>query len=241
MQDYQDAYGHEVYDYWRHGQGFEIVERDDGYFALSGGPAMYFATYECWPPHYREAMACVRGRVLDIGCGVGRHALYLQEQGHEVVAIDSSPLAVQVAKERGVRKVHELSITRVSSKLGQFDTIIMMGNNFGLLGDMRRGRWLLKRFHSLTSEAGRIIAETTDPYDTTDPDHLSYHEFNRQRGRLGGQLQIRIRYKQFVTPWFDYWLASRHEVEELVHGTGWQIERFIASDGPQYVVILKKA
>jgi len=241
MQDYQDAYGHEVYDYWHYGTGFEIVERDDGYFALSGGPEAYFATHETWPVHYREAMACVHGRVLDVGCGAGRHALYLQGQGHEVVGIDVSPLAIQVAKERGVRDMRELSITRVSRKLGQFDTIVMMGNNFGLLGDMRRGRWLLKRFHGITSEAGCIIAETTDPYDTTDPDHLAYHEFNRQRNRLGGQLQIRIRYKLYVTPWFDYWLASRQEVEELVHGTDWQIDRFIASEGPQYMVVLKKA
>ena len=83
MRDHQDAFGHELYDYLKSGgegrRMAEIVERDDGYIDVSGGPQMYFSEYRHWPPHQRRAMRYARGRVLDIGSGAGRHALYLQE------------------------------------------------------------------------------------------------------------------------------------------------------------------
>ena len=80
--DYQDAYGHEVYDYLKdkRGQG-EIVERGDGYIDVSGGLKAYFSEYKDWPPHEKKAIRHARGRVLDIGSGAGRHSLYLQGKG----------------------------------------------------------------------------------------------------------------------------------------------------------------
>ena len=65
----QDAYGLLVHDYFNGAPVTEIVERDDGFIAPSGGPVTYFAPYRKWPLFQQRAMAFVRGRVLDIGCG----------------------------------------------------------------------------------------------------------------------------------------------------------------------------
>ena len=233
LTDHQDAYGHEVMDYYRSGHAQEIVERDDGLIDVSAGPAIYFSGYKDWRPLEQQAMLHVRGRVLDIGCGAGRFALYLQEQGHPVVGIDTSPLALQVCQERGVKDVRLLSITQISRALGTFDSIIMMGNNFGLFGGPRRGRWLLRRMYAITSPEARIIAQSTDPHDTDDPIHLAYQANNRARGRADAQLRIRIRYRTHCSPWFDYWLATPTEAETMVAGSGWRIEHLEkdASDG----------
>ena len=48
LKDYQDAHGHEIYDYLNGRGGYEIVERDDGYVDASGGAKDYFAEYKDW-------------------------------------------------------------------------------------------------------------------------------------------------------------------------------------------------
>jgi SAM-dependent methyltransferase len=180
--------------------------------------------------------------VLDVGCGPGRVALHLQEQGHEVVGIDNSPLAIKTARLRGVKDARVLSITQASRKaLGIFDTIVMFGNNFGLFGNPRRAKWLLCRFYGMTTANGRILAESRNIYKTDNPEHLAFHERNRKQGRLPGQLRLRVRYKTMIGPWFEYLMVSPEEMEQIVDGTGWHIEQIVwREDGVDYTAVLEK-
>ena len=238
----QDAFGREIYDYWRGDTtACEIVERDDGYIDAGFGPKAYFAPFKDWPMHERKAIRLARGRVLDVGCGAGRCVLYLQEKGHRVVGIDISPLAIFVTRQRGAKKAVIRSVTQIAPDLGLFDTILMYGNNFGLFGSFSRARWLLRRLYHVTTQNARIIAGSTDPYRTTLPEHLAYHKRNRRRGRMSGQLRLRIRYFKYCTPWFDYLLASQDEVKQILDGTGWGIHRFFDSPGPMYCAVIEKA
>ncbi|MEJ2747498.1 MAG: methyltransferase domain-containing protein [Anaerolineae bacterium] len=241
MRPEQDAFGREIYDYFHTGEAVEIIERDDGFIAVSGGPPIYFSSYVDWPPHVQEALTYVQGRVLDVGCGAGRFALYLQAQGHEVLGIDNSPLALEVCRQRGVKETRLLSVTQVSARqLGQFGSIIMMGNNFGLFGNPRRAKWLLRRFYGMTGVDGRIIAESNAPQSSAKPYHQAYHERNRQRGRPPGQLRLRVRYLNYTGPWFDYLIVSPAEMQEILAGTGWKATRFIESEGSVYTAIIEK-
>ncbi len=240
MDDLRDAYGRAVLDYLEKGEGFEIVERDDGFISPSAGPPGYFAAFEEWPRHQQEAMDIARGRVLDIGSGAGRVSLHLQTLGHAVTAVDNSPMAIEVCKRRGVKDARLVPITRVSSQLGHFDTIMMLGNNFGLFANPVRARWLLRRFHTLTTHQACIIAESNDIYQTEDPDHLAYHQRNRQRGRLAGQIRLRVRYRHYATPWFDYLMVSPVEMDQILEGTGWHTSRVLKSDGSVYIAVIEK-
>jgi SAM-dependent methyltransferase len=240
LKDHEDAFGHEILDHFKGTPTVEIVERDDGYIMASSGPHLYFAPYEEWWDCEKEAMTYVRGRVLDVGCGAGRHALYLQERGHDVLGIDLSPLAVKVSRERGVRNVQVLPLTAIGPKLGAFDTILMLGNNFALFGKPDRARRLLRRFHRITPETGCVIAQTRDPYQTDEPEHLEYHERNRHLGRMPGEARIRVLYKRHRTPWFDFLMVSKGEMSALVEGTGWTLSRTIEEKNGIYVAVLTK-
>jgi SAM-dependent methyltransferase len=220
----------------------EIVEREDGLIMASRyfGVDHSLAPYSKWPSHQRRALRLAQGRALDVGAGAGRVALHLQQKGHEVVAIDSSPGAVDVCRRRGVRDARVLKVEEADESLGLFDTVVMYGNNLGLLSSRAKGRRLLRRLHRITSERARILGEILDPYPGAAPVHLAYHQRNRERGRLSGQIRIRIRYRDLATPWFDYLFLSRPELEELVEGTGWLLARTIDDEGPLYVAVLEK-
>ena len=181
-----------------------------------------------------------RSRVLDIGCGAGRHSIYLQEKGYDVTGIDKSPLAIKVCKLRGLKKAEVIPIEKAKFKPNSFDTIMMMGNNFGLFGILKKAQRLLRRFYKMTSKDALIIAETLDPYKTNNPYHLEYQEFNRKRGRMSGQLRIRIRYMKYVGKWFDYLIVSREEMKEILKETGWKVKKFIDSSSSPYAAIIQK-
>ncbi len=229
----QDAFGSRLLDALEDPDiSGEIIERDDGYIDVVS--MSYFAPVRKWAPAERRALRSVRGRVLDIGCGAGRVALELQTRGHEVVGIDPSPGAVEVSRRRGVKDVRQMRFEDVDESLGHFETMLLYGNNFGLFGSRWKGRRLLKAVRHL---ADRIVASSVDPYGTDDPVHLAYHERNRDRNRMAGQLRLRVRYRDLVDPWFDYLLVSQTEMESLVEGTGWRIERFVPGE-PLYVAVL---
>lgn len=215
-----------------------VIERDDGWVDLDS--LNYVAPFRRWPGHERAAMRRVRGRVLDVGCGAGRVAVHLEPRGHEVVSVDVSPGAVRTARERGVRDARLLAASGVHRADGPFDTIVMYGNNAGLLRDARYAPWLLRRFAGMTGDAGRIVASTLDPYDTGNEDHRAYHRWNRLRGRMCGQIRMRARYGRLATPWFDHLFTSVRELERLLASTGWTLDDVIDGAGPTYAFVLRK-
>jgi SAM-dependent methyltransferase len=225
-----DAFGRTLLD----GAHPEIVERDDGFVATS--MLNYFTPVGRWARVERRALRFVRGRVLDVGVGAGRVALELQARGRDVVAIDVSPGAVEVARARGVRDVRLLAFEDVDASLGPFDTVVMFGNNFGLFGSPAKARRLLRRLRPFVR---RIVATSNDPFGTEDPAHLAYQERNRARGRMSGQLRLRVRYRDLVGPWFEYLIVSPEEMTEIVSGTGWSIRTLVRDEGSYYVAVLE--
>jgi SAM-dependent methyltransferase len=241
LKEHEDAYGRELLAHYHGEHSFEIVERDDGYFDVSGGPEVYFAPYEAWPEHQQRAIQLAKGRVLDAGCGAGRVCLHLQNQGLGVLGIDISPLALEVCRLRGVKNLKLISLADVSPQLGSFDTIILFGNNFGLLAGFEEGRRILKNLHALTSPEAVILAESNDRNQTREPAHLAYQKWNHERGRMPGQLRLRVRFKQYASPWFDYLIVTKDEMQAMVAGSGWKIERFLDEpENSMYAAILEK-
>jgi SAM-dependent methyltransferase len=226
----QDAYGQILLACLEGRGGQEIMERDDG-LIYCGDPSDYFAPYRRWPSVEKKAMRYVRGRVLDVGCGAGRVALHLQGRGQEVVAIDNSPLAVEVARRRGVKNALVLSVLDLDPSHGVFDTILFARNNFGLVGGEREARRLLRRLHGLTAEDGRIVTDSVDPERHEDP---AFREYGKQAQRY------RVRWREFATPWFRYLMFSPADFEHLIEGTGWRVRRFLEDEEPRYVAILEK-
>lgn len=228
------------------GRVFELVERDDGYLDAMDS-AVYFAPPDQWGA--LDRWACARavergGRVLDVGAGAGRHALFLQEQGLDVVALDVSALGGEVCRRRGVRRIFTGSVLELArTGADRFDTFLMMGNNLALLGGATHAPRILGALARLARPDAVVLGAGIDPYRTTNELHLAYHARNRSLGRMGGQLRIRIRHRDMATGWFDYVFATVDELRGLLQGTRWRLEHaeMQRPQGPGYVAELRLA
>src|SRR5262245_27666164 len=242
MKSIEDAYGEVLLSqYHSRTTTAEFIERDDNYLDTGSQPGLYFLEYDQWSPLEQQAIGRVTGRVLDIGCGAGRHSLYLQRKGFVVTAIDNSPGAIEVCKLRGLQNAIIKPITEIDDfDADSFDTLLMLGNNFGLFGDAENAKLILKKMFRITSPEAQIIAGTRNPYLTDIPEHLEYHGFNRRRGRMPGQIRMRVRFGKAVGAWFDYLFVSPEEMRGMLEDTDWQIKEFIGSSEPNYFALLTK-
>lgn len=235
-----DPFGHllDALDRGEESRAVEIVERDDGVF-LTGGAKEYLAPFRDWPRVERRALRLARGRVLDIGCGAGRVLIELQDRGFDAVGVEVSPLVARVARRRGAKHVRVMRAEDVDASLGTFDTVVMYGNNLGMFGTVAKTRRMLSRLHRVTSDRSRILAGNSNPYPARGA-RRAYHARNRSRGKPGGTIRIRLRFREHVTSWFEWLFLSPRELRALVRGTGWHVERLLEDESPAYVAVLEK-
>jgi SAM-dependent methyltransferase len=99
-------------------------------------------------------------RVLDVGCGPGRHSLALARRGVEVVGIDHSDEFIDLARQAA--DAEELSVefritdVRELEERGDFDAVICLcQGGFGLLGG-RDDEDLPARFAAALRPGGRL-------------------------------------------------------------------------------------
>lgn len=239
MTDFKDAFGKALMAYKRGETAIYVIERDDG-LVREDDAGTYFIPYEEWPEFEREAVLEARGRVLDVGVGAGRVALWLQDKGHVVVGIDVSPLAIEVSRLRGVKDLRLMDVRKLDFADGSFDTVLMLGNNLGIGGDADQTRRILGSLHRITADDGIVIAGTRDPLKTDDPAHLAYHERNRRTNRPPGLVRIRIGFREEFDDWWDLLMVGRKELTQLLEHTGWSISRIYDSGVASFVAILTK-
>ena len=82
-------------------------------------------------PFEKAVLPFVRGRVLDLGCGLGNLSIEAARRGEDVVAIDASSVAIEriqkAALEENLRVKPVLANIASYSITGTFDTIVVIG------------------------------------------------------------------------------------------------------------------
>lgn len=220
-------------------EGEYFIERDDGreeHYPVSD----YMLPLLHWNDLERLGVQHAKGKVLDIGCGAGRVLIHLQNLGHEVVGIDLALGAVEACKKRGIKNVYQMSAAGTKFADAEFDTIVMYGNNFGVLGDDESIIKMLQTFHRITSDDGIIIAGSADVVRTELQEHLDYHQLNVERNRPKGFIKLRVKYKDLVGDWSDLRLASPEEMIYFGKQSGWKLEKKY-QNGSSYVGVLVKS
>lgn len=155
-----DPMGAAIYDFHRNGSADVLKvyssDFDDDEIPVSD----LFREYEDMPYIERVALDQAAGRVLDVGAGSGCHSLALAKAGKESVAIDISPLSVEVMRERGVDA--RLVNLYDESFAEKFDTVLMLMNGTGIIGNLENMETFFTRIRQLLNPGGCVLIDSSD-------------------------------------------------------------------------------
>jgi len=223
-----DIIGQALRDYFE-GNYTEDLQTETNISEADELPLPYlFRDFDTMPRIEQQALLQSTGRILDVGCGAGSHSLWLQSQGKEVMAIDTSEGAAWVASQRGVDNVKQIALLEVKDTL--FDTILLLMNGTGIFGTYKNAGKYLKHLKSLLAPNGHILIDSSDlqyMYDT-DEDGAIWVPGDRYYG----ELDFTVTYKGKVSKSFPWLYLDPQRLEELANKNGLQFE--IVTHGDHY-------
>ncbi|MGY9081160.1 MAG: class I SAM-dependent methyltransferase [Acidimicrobiales bacterium] len=81
----------------------------------------------------------ISGRVLDVGCGFGRHSIELASRGADITGIDRSVAMISAARERSIAAGQFADFSCVAARdlreVGRYDLAICLFGTFGQLAN----------------------------------------------------------------------------------------------------------
>ncbi|MFD2872192.1 class I SAM-dependent methyltransferase [Mucilaginibacter ximonensis] len=225
-----DVLGQAIYDYWQKQAGSRLWINNK-YGPREEMPVeTYFRQEDDMPDIEWMALEQCRGKVLDIGAGAGSHALFLQQQGFDVTAIDISPLCIKVMQERGVNKA--LAGDIYSFSIGKYDTLLLLMNGIGLAGTIDGLKELLIHLKKLlnTGTGGQIL------FDSSDIAYL--YEGKLPEQGYYGEIEYQYTYKKLKTDWFKWLYIDEHTLQSVAAECGYLMEVLIEDEYGQYLTRL---
>jgi SAM-dependent methyltransferase len=190
---------------------------------------IYFREEQEMPDLELKALELCRGKVLDVGAGVGSHALILQNRGFDVTGMDISAAAVEIMKQRGLKQAIEGDILKYEED--QFDTLLFMMNGIGLTGTIAGLASFLKKVKSLLKPGGQLV------FDSSDLSYL-YQEVAFPVNGYYGEVSFRYEYKSVKGTWFKWIYVDQETLKSLAKKQGWIVEIVFEDGQDQYLARL---
>ena len=227
-----DILGQAISDYYHNKRDARLWVHDDHGPKVEMPVATYFRPKEEMPELERLALARCSGTVLDIGAGAGSHALALQEQGLPVTAIDISPLASAIMRQRGVQQVYTGDIFQYRE--ATFDTLLLMMNGIGLAANIQGLRRFLDLARTLLKPGGQLL------FDSSDVAYL-YEDGLPVLDHYYGEVRCRYEYRKQKTDWFTWLYIDQITLALIATDQGWHTEVLFEDGNDQYLARLTLA
>lgn len=217
----KDIFGKSLYSYWKGDRKTPYIVRRDDDYSDESSLKTYF-TKQFYPTE-KSVVRHVKGKILDVGCGAGRHILHYQKRRYDITGIDNSPLAIKVCKERGCKKAKVMDAFRPKFSSHSFDTILLFGHNIGIGGTLAGGKRLLSSLRKLIKTDGVLLLTTIDVTNTKKKVHQKYLQRNHTAEHYVGEMKIRVEYKDQIGDWFHWLHVDPKTLKKLAKETGWEV------------------
>ena len=172
-----------------------------------------FRTFKEMPKCEQIALDSAKGRVLDVGGGVGSHCLYLQERGINATLLDYSPGLCKASAERGLKSIIEEDFFSWETN-EKYDSILFMMNGIGIGGDINSFHRVIEKSFMILNDGGQILFDSTDIsfcYEQEDgsillPMNLEYIGF----------VKFRLKYKNKSDDWFNWAYYDPEKIRDML-------------------------
>lgn len=192
-----------------------------------------FRSYDEMPELEKMALDKCKNKVLDVGAGAGVHALILQDNGHDVTAIDISKGAVSHMKAQNLNAIQ----TSFLEHKGKYDTVLMLMNGIGIAGTLSQLEKYLLHAKSLLNDGGNIICDSSDiKYLYEDEDGSYWMDLNAE---YYGNFRFQMSYKSEKSEWFDWLYVDFDNLFKAAKNVGMKAERVYENDDYYLAVISK--
>lgn len=225
----RDVYGEALYDFHILGDLKDTLLLHSSYGDIEEMPIeVFYRDAEDFPELEHIALALCDGHVLDVGAGVGSHALYLQDKGFQVDALEISESACSIMKQRGVRHIVQHDFFTLQE--GNYDTLLFLMNGIGLAGTIVGLRQLLRHSKKLLSDKGQLL------FDSSDISYL-YDEYRIPKPEhYLGEIRFQYEYKGILGKPFHWLYIDQQELIKIAHEEDWVVQILFEDDNDQYLV-----
>ncbi len=188
---------------------------------------VFFRTPAEMPPVEWGALSATRGRVLDLGAGVGAHTLELLDRGLEVVAAEPLPTAAEILEERGAPDVRRGGVEALLPG-ERFDTVLLLMNGAGLAGSLAGVSALLDGLRAHLAPGGQVLMDSTDPRDWEDSGD----------GRYPGEIHYQLEFEGEKGPPFPFLYVDAETLTGLAAEVGWKMAVLVEEADGRYLARL---
>ncbi len=202
---------------------------------------MFFEQPEEFLEIDRIAYQLCRGRILDIGAGVGRFALPLQKQGLTVCAMEELPQAIAIMQERGVQDICSMELDDFLDQSivnEKFDTVLMIMNGLGIVGTFDKLALFLDKIKPFLKPDGQILADSMSVNLSKVNDFSKHIEIQKMDGKYPGEVQLKFEYQGVLGSDVAWLHIDEIALASLAEKTGWVSDVIYRDDDGTYLTRL---
>ena len=232
----KDLFGKAIYDFQTNNSPEDIITETSISEEDEMSVAYLFRSYNEMPKIEQKALQLAFGKVLDVGCGAGSHALSLQnDRNLKVISIDISEKAIETCKLRGVENTKVQNILDFEGE--KFDTILLLMNGTGIFGKLENCNNYLSKLKSLLNPEGQILIDSSDIIYMFDEDEDG-GKWIPSNNDYYGELSFTISYKGEKEETFDWLYLDYNTLQNAAIANGLKCELILEGDHYDYLAKL---